>query len=77
MGSVGSAEANNWGMDDSIDVNAVRRDEDQTGCVKYDPCFFSTPLLYPPRTNPKPSPIEFLWLERLTSADPQIPHTTS
>jgi len=32
MGSVGSAEANNWGMDDSIDVNAVRRDEDQPAC---------------------------------------------
>lgn len=24
VGSVGSDEANNWGMDDSIDVNAVR-----------------------------------------------------
>lgn len=24
VGSIGSDEANNWGMDDSIDVNAVR-----------------------------------------------------
>lgn len=24
MGSIGSDEANNWGMDDSIDVDAVR-----------------------------------------------------
>lgn len=54
MGSVGSAEANNWGMDDSIDVNAVRHDEDQTGRRSRLPCVFYTPLLlvdYPPK-NP-------------------------
>lgn len=31
MGSVGSDESNNWGMDDSIDVNAVRLEPQQ--CV--------------------------------------------
>lgn len=30
VGSIGSDEANNWGMDDSIDVNAVRSQEEQT-----------------------------------------------